>query len=77
MNTAKVLVDRLVKFIMEEDDSPLFDPIQMADVLLIELEDNWDDIPQVTRIMMAHVAAGLKQHYADGVAEQLFNRMKR
>lgn len=77
MDSTHILVDRLVDEIMKAEDLSPFEPFELAELLLTELERIWNDVPEVTHFMISSVAAALKQHHADGIAEQLLDRMKR
>lgn len=77
MDSTEVLIDRLVNQFMVSHNLPSFDPDEMAGMLLLVLEDIWggDVHPESLRIL-AQMIATLKLHHADGVMDQLGDRMK-
>ncbi|SFI31135.1 hypothetical protein [Nitrosomonas sp. Nm34] len=65
----KMLV--FLESLSKEDELPPFDPAALADVLLDELEENWDTLPDKTRSIMIGVAALLNKHYADELISEI------
>lgn len=81
MTTVKQEINSRVVALMKSDTLGSFDPGALGDVLLIELEKVWHDIPDTTRAVLAGVGVELKRHYANGVmsdiqAVQVVNRLR-
>jgi hypothetical protein len=47
------------------DGLPHFNPGVLGEILLFELEENWDRIPDITKGILLGVAASLIKQYAD------------
>lgn len=71
--------------LVKSEGFPTFEPNKdagtIADVLLNELEQNWDVLPTDTRAVMLAVATSLKKYYADNlladmVSDQTLNKMR-
>lgn len=68
-------LNKMMLRLVTRDGFPVFesrdDAGTMGDVLLSDLEENWDEIPTSTRAVMLGVAASLKKYYADGLVADM------
>lgn len=71
MSTIKQEIERLFMDVMKADAIGPFDPTTLADVLFVELEREWHNMPHFTKIAIIGVGTELKRHFAKGVAADI------
>lgn len=61
----KIQLEDIVHDFIASDEIPAIDSQVLCDLLLEELESNWDNLPSQTQAVVLAVAGGLKKRHLD------------
>ncbi|MXS82372.1 hypothetical protein [Nitrosomonas oligotropha] len=68
-------LNSIVIRLIESHNLPPGNPIVLSEILLAELEENWDEIPTQTQAVLLCVIAALKKQFAEELISELETRV--